>query len=84
MYKEFARHKVVSDCTITEVYNDGNNGDRYFKVKILGCDNFKFTSKNLKAQQLFEKTIEKVREIKEFIKNDVNALDSLQKTYELK
>lgn len=72
--KIIAFHKCIGNCTITELEKDDK---RYFKAKICGWDNFKFTSDTLKAQELFNIVLKEVAKIKELIEKDVNNLDDL-------
>ena len=78
--KIIAFHKCIGDCTITELDKDG---ERYFKAKILGWNNFKFTGDKLKPQELFNRVIKEVGKIKKWVEEDSDEVENLPLTYNL-
>lgn len=72
--KIIARHKWVADATITESYNPDIPGVRRFTATICGWRNWKIAEGNADNATMTETVIKKVRQIKNRIEFEDEAI----------
>jgi hypothetical protein len=74
--RKLSVYKNLNGCIITEMYDDKTE-QHYFTAVILGWNGFKFTSRQLKPNDLFMKTLRMVRYIRGKIKEDESIINIL-------